>query len=143
MKKKLIILSGGFDPVHKGHIRMFKAATESGKVFVGLNSDEWLIRKKGRFFMPYNERKEILESIQYINYVDNFNDDDNTACDLIKRVVQQYNENYEIYFGNGGDRNDETTPEINFCNDSNIQMLWDLGGKKIQSSSELIKKWKK
>ena len=68
MKKNIIILSGGFDPVHKGHIRMFKSAKNLGDVVVGLNSDEWLIRKKNKLFMPFSERKEILESIKYITF---------------------------------------------------------------------------
>ena len=62
--KKLIILSGGFDPVHKGHVRMFEAASKLGYVVVGINSDKWLIRKKEKYFMPFSERKEILESIK-------------------------------------------------------------------------------
>ena len=64
MKDKLIILSGGFDPIHKGHVRMFKSASKLGKVIVGLNSDYWLTRKKNKFFMPFEERKEILKSIK-------------------------------------------------------------------------------
>ena len=86
MNKKIIILSGGFDPVHKGHVRMFKAASEYGDVVVGANSDDWLIRKKGKFFMPFLERKEILESIKYIDSVLAFDDSDDSACQLIKDV---------------------------------------------------------
>ena len=73
----MIILSGGFDPIHKGHVRMFKEASLNGTLLLaGLNSDQWLIRKKGKFFMPFVERKEILESIRYIDLVKSFNDSD-------------------------------------------------------------------
>ena len=139
MNKKIIILSGGFDPVHKGHVRMFKAASEYGDVVVGANSDDWLIRKKGKFFMPFLERKEILESIKYIDSVLAFDDSDDSACQLIKDVKSHYGNDVELYFGNGGDRTNETTPEIEYCNANNIKLLWDIGGGKIQSSSWLIK----
>ena len=142
-QNNLIILSGGFDPVHKGHIRMFKAASELGKVIVGVNSDKWLVRKKNNFFMPYEERKEILESIKYIDNVYQFNDNDETACDLIKNIYDKFKNDYNIFFGNGGDRTNETTPEVTFCLDNNIEMVWGLGGGKIQSSSILLKNWMK
>tara|TARA_Y100000994_G_scaffold58728_1_gene47518 strand:+ start:842 stop:1273 length:432 start_codon:yes stop_codon:yes gene_type:complete len=141
MDKNIIILSGGFDPVHKGHVRMFKEASKLGKVVVGLNSDKWLIRKKGKFFMSYEERKEILDAIKYIDITQGFNDDDDTACDLIKTAYLKYNSEFNVFFGNGGDRTNETTPELEFCNKNNIDMVWGLGGGKIQSSSDLLGKW--
>jgi len=139
--KKLIILSGGFDPVHKGHVRMFEAASKLGYVAVGINSDKWLIRKKEKYFMPFSERKEILESIKFVDEVVGFNDDDDTACDLIENINNKYSEKMEIYFGNGGDRTNQTTPEIEYCDKNNIGLIWDLGGGKIQSSSDLLKSW--
>ena len=141
MNKNIIILSGGFDPVHKGHIRMFKSAKNLGDVIVGLNSDEWLIRKKNKLFMPFLERKEILESIKYIDSVLSFNDADNTACDLITNIYKKFGSSYHICFGNGGDRTNDTTPEVNYCIENNIEMLWGVGGNKIQSSSDLLKNW--
>ena len=141
MNKNIIILSGGFDPVHKGHIRMFKSAKNLGDVIVGLNSDEWLIRKKNKLFMPFLERKEILESIKYIDSVLSFNDADDTACDLITNIYKKFGSNYHICFGNGGDRTNDTTPEVNYCIENNIEMLWGVGGNKIQSSSDLLKNW--
>ena len=146
MNKKIIILSGGFDPVHKGHIRMFKAAKEfSATIIVGLNSDSWLTRKKGKPFMFWDERKEILEAISFIDSVYSFNDDDDTACDLIRDVVEQNKDedNLEIYFGNGGDRTESNSPETDYCHKNNIEILWGVGGGKIQSSSDLIKNSKK
>ena len=142
-KKNMIILSGGFDPIHKGHVRMFKEASLNGMVVAGLNSDQWLIRKKGKFFMPFVERKEILESIRYIDLVKSFDDSDDTARSLINKINNEYSDNYNIFFGNGGDRTNQTTPEIKFCNDNNIDLIWGLGGGKIQSSSELLKNWYK
>ena len=138
--KKIIILSGGFDPVHIGHIRMFKEASQLGYVIVGLNSDEWLIRKKGKNFMSEYERQEVLESIKYIDEVIKFDDTDNTACILIEKVKLTYPDT-KLYFGNGGDRTNDSTPEIEYCILNNIELIWNLGGGKIQSSSKLLKKW--
>ena len=141
MKKNIIILSGGFDPIHKGHIRMFKEAKKIGDVFVGLNSDKWLIRKKNKYFMPFDERKEILESIKYIDIVIDFNDSDDTACSLIKNIYSEFSLNKNVCFGNGGDRTNTTTPEVEYCIKENIELIWGLGGGKIQSSSDLLKNW--
>ena len=95
--KKIIILSGGFDPVHIGHVRMFKAAKEqNATVVVGVNSDSWLSRKKGKPFMPLFERVEILKGFKYIDYVHSFNDEDDTACDLIRIVLKSYKFNSRV-----------------------------------------------
>ena len=103
--KNVIIVSGGFDPVHKGHIRMFREAANLGaNVVVGLNSDEWLTRKKGKPFMKWDERAEILESCKFVNQVIPFDDSDDTASNVIERVHLMYSSDYNIYFANGGDR---------------------------------------
>ena len=140
--KNIIIVSGGFDPVHKGHIRMFREAANFGaNVIVGLNSDEWLTRKKGKSFMKWDERAEILESCKFINQVIPFDDSDDTASDAIKRVFDMYNadsSDYNIYFANGGDRKLGNVPEFDNCRELGVVMLWNFGGGKIQSSSWLI-----
>ena len=140
--KNVIIVSGGFDPVHKGHIRMFREAANFGaNVIVGLNSDEWLTRKKGKPFMEWEERAEILESCKFINQVIPFDDSDDTANDAIKRVFDMYNadsSDYNIYFANGGDRKLGNVPELDTCKELEVIMLWGIGGGKIQSSSWLI-----
>ena len=140
-RKSIIVLSGGFDPVHKGHLRMFREASWLGhQVIVGLNSDEWLKRKKGKPFMKFEERKEILEGFRYINQVLPFDDSDDTASDIIKQVANLYkNQDMNIYFANGGDRKKGNVPELDVCKDLNVVMLWGIGGGKIQSSSWLTK----
>ena len=141
---------------------MFREAAYLGHhIIVGLNSDEWLTRKKGKPFMPFEERKEVLESIKYINQVLPFNDDDDTACDLIQKVYDHYWNNsefwefegadvdasgfleyYNLVFANGGDRNDKSTPERLFCEKNKVETLWGIGGNnKSNSSSWILKKW--
>ena len=140
--KNVIILSGGFDPVHKGHIRMFREAANLGaNVIIGLNSDDWLSRKKGKPFMEWEERAEILESCKFVNQVIAFNDSDDTASEAIRTVYDMFehrNEDYKIYFANGGDRGKGNVPELDVCKDLNVVMLWGVGAGKIQSSSWLI-----
>ena len=138
--KNVIIVSGGFDPVHKGHIRMFREAANLGhQVIIGLNSDEWLSRKKGKPFMKWEERAEILESCKFVTQVLSMDDTDDTASDIIKQVANLYkNQDMNIYFANGGDRKKGNVPELDVCKDLNVVMLWGIGGGKIQSSSWLI-----
>ena len=138
--KNVIIVSGGFDPVHKGHIRMFREAANLGhQVIIGLNSDEWLSRKKGKPFMKWEERAEILESCKFVTQVLSMDDSDDTASDIIRQVANLYkNQNMNIYFANGGDRKKGNVPELDVCKDLNVVMLWGIGGGKIQSSSWLI-----
>tara|TARA_R110000824_G_scaffold270_1_gene1426 strand:+ start:867 stop:1328 length:462 start_codon:yes stop_codon:yes gene_type:complete len=140
--KNVIILSGGFDPVHKGHVRMFREASQLGhQVIIGLNSDEWLTRKKGKPFMEFDERKEIIEGFKYVNQVIAFNDSDDTANDAIGIVHGMYDyhgDDYNIYFANGGDRKKGNVPELDVCKELDVTMLWGIGGGKIQSSSWLI-----
>ena len=139
MKYDIIILSGGFDPPHVGHVRMIKDATTKGKkVIVGVNSDDWLIRKKSYIFMPHAERIEMIQSIKGVHEAVGFNDDDNSADDVILKVRKQFPD-ANIAFGNGGDRIKGNTPEAQTCFFARVDMLWGIGGEeKAQSSSTLV-----
>lgn len=132
MSKKTILVSGGFDPPHIGHVRMFKEAAEWGNVIVAINSDEWLMRKKGYVFMPWEQRAEIIQEFSSVYIVTQFDDSDDTARAAIRKFRPDA-------FANGGDRKKENTPEMDLCDDLGIQMLWGIGGKdKPQSSSWLV-----
>tara|TARA_R110001592_G_scaffold71619_8_gene218849 strand:- start:727 stop:1164 length:438 start_codon:yes stop_codon:yes gene_type:complete len=132
--KKTIMVSGGFDPPHIGHIRMFEEASTWGKVCVAINSDEWLMRKKGYVFMPWKERAEIIKAFSCVRSVTSFDDSDDTACNAIIQIKPDA-------FANGGDRKKDNTPEMDLCDKLGIQMLWGIGGKdKPQSSSWLVNK---
>lgn len=133
--KKMIMVSGGFDPPHIGHVRMFKEAAKWGDVVVAINSDEWLMRKKGYVFMPWDQRAEIIREFASVSVVIDFDDSDNTACDAIRKFKPDA-------FANGGDRKKENTPEMDLCDELGTQMLWGIGGKdKPQSSSWLVEKF--
>ena len=138
----IILVSGGFDPIHSGHIKLINDANKYGDVVVLLNSDAWLRNKKGREFLPFDERKIIMQNIKGVLDVLDFDDSDNTCIDGLRKVKKKYT-NSIIKFANGGDRNDETTPETVFCNQNNIEALWGIGGSnKSNSSSWILKKWK-
>jgi cytidyltransferase-like protein len=131
-----VMVSGGFDPVHAGHIRMIRHAAEYGDVIVIANSDEWLWRKKGFVFMEYERRVEILNAIKGVVLVDSVDDSDGTVCEAIRRLEP-------TYFANGGDRGKLNTPEQSVCEELGVKLLWGIGGKeKVDSSSELAKKAK-
>jgi cytidyltransferase-like protein len=137
---KIIIVSGGFDPIHSGHIAYFKAARKLGdKLIVALNSDAWLINKKGRFFMPFKERKTIVENLSSVDSVIDFQDDDiGSAINALVKIKEMYPDD-EIAFANGGDRNKENIPEMNV---SGVEFLFGVGGDdKKNSSSWILKKW--
>ena len=149
-KYKVILISGGFDPVHKGHIECIQNAKKlADEVWIGLNNDSWLHRKKGKSFMKENERAFIMESLRDVDYVYIMNPlihGDDTAIDFIDHARRKYiNENGDLpkgvmAFGNGGDRTETTTPENDVCNSYGIESVWGLG-KKIQSSSWLLEKY--
>jgi len=137
---KIIIVSGGFDPIHSGHIEYFKAARELGdKLVVALNSDDWLINKKGKFFMPFEERKAIIENLSFVDSVIDFADDDTgSAINALIKVKELY-PNDDIAFANGGDRNKGNIPEMSV---DGIEFLFSVGGDdKKNSSSWILKKW--
>ena len=135
-KNKTVMVSGGFDPIHVGHVRMIQEAAKHGDVIVVANSDAWLKRKKGYIFMPWEERAEIILSMNGVLDVLPVDDSDGTVCDALRR----YN---PTYFANGGDRKQNNTPEMDVCEELGIEMLWEVGGGKIQSSSDLVNNSKK
>ena len=137
---KIIIVSGGFDPIHSGHIAYFRAARKLGdKLVVALNSDEWLIDKKGKFFMPFDERRAIIENLSQVDSVIDFQDDKmGSAINALIKVQESY-PNDEIAFANGGDRNQDNIPEMSV---EGIEFLFSIGGDdKKNSSSWILKKW--
>lgn len=137
---KLIVVSGGFDPIHSGHIAYFESAKSYGhKLIVALNSDAWLQNKKGKFFMPFDERKTILESIQFVDEVISFEDDTKGSCINALEDIKKLYPNNDIYFANGGDRDKKNIPEMSV---SGINFLFGVGGDdKKNSSSWILNKW--
>ena len=140
--KKIVLITGGFDPLHSGHIAYFKAARALGDILVvGVNSDAWLTRKKGSPFMPINERIEIVRNIQGVDAVIDFNDDDGSANHAIQQVRQNY-PLYKIIFANGGDRTKTNIPEMD-CGVDNLEFAFGVGGEdKKNSSSWILQEWK-
>ena len=137
---KVILVSGGFDPLHSGHIAYFKSAKDLGDLLVvALNSDEWLINKKGNFFMPFDERKVIIENLSCVDSVIDFEDDDlGSATNALIKVKELY-PNDDISFANGGDRNKGNIPEMSV---DGIDFVFSVGGDdKKNSSSWILKKW--
>ena len=134
MKVPTIVVSGGFDPIHKGHVQMIREAAEYGNVIVLLNSDDWLIRKKGYRFMPFEERSYIIGNIKGVKVVSNVDDSDGTVCAGLRRFKPDY-------FANGGDRKTHNTPEQALCRHLGVEMLWGIGGNdKVNSSSALVQR---
>tara|TARA_Y100001963_G_scaffold11624_1_gene14713 strand:+ start:342 stop:776 length:435 start_codon:yes stop_codon:yes gene_type:complete len=141
MTTTITIVTGGFDPLHSGHIAYFKAAKEFGNsLCVGVNSDEWLTRKKGKPFMPMSERMAIIKELKCIDFAIEFNDKDDSACDAIKMALEIFD---KVLFCNGGDRGSVNTPEYNeYRNDDRVEFKWGIGGTdKKNSSSWILKKW--
>lgn len=130
---KKIVISGGFDPIHPGHIAMIEDAAKYGEVHVVVNSDDWLVRKKGFFFQPWIDRKKIIEA--YTPHVHEVDDTDGTVCEALRRIKPDY-------FGNGGDRGAKNTPELDVCAELGIEPVFELGGGKYSSSSEINAKKK-
>lgn len=141
----IVLTTGGFDPVHSGHIEYFKQARQLGdKLIVGLNSDAWLTRKKSKPFMPMTERSKVVSSIRYVDEViDDFDDTDNTSCDAIRKVRAMY-PNDHIIFANGGDRGQGNTPEQLLTDEiGNLSFAYGVGGEtKANSSSWILQEWK-
>lgn len=137
----MVAISGGFDPVHIGHIDLIRAARAlGGRLVAILNNDNWLLQKKGYFFMAEQERKAVLESIRYVDRVivtgHQSKPRDMSVCRELKTIKPDI-------FANGGDRKADNIPEYELCNRLGIKMVFNVGGGKKQSSSELVRRVKK
>ena len=138
---KTVAISGGFDPLHIGHVRLINSAKELGdKLIVIINNDNWLKRKKGYIFMSEYDRAEIISNLKAVDEViltsHARNADDMSVCDEIKKIKPDI-------FANGGDRKKDNTPEYALCKEMSIEMVFSVGGDKIRSSSELVEKTQK
>ena len=139
-RTSIVLVTGGFDPLHTGHIEYFKAAKQLGsKLIVGVNSDQWLTRKKGRPFMPIVDRVSIIESLRMVDHCILFDDNDGSSIEAIKNVKALYPE-ADIIFANGGDRTEDNIPEMVF---DDVKFVFGVGGTdKKNSSSWLLEEWR-
>ena len=137
--KQIIVVSGGFDPIQSGHIALLTAAKQLGDVLVvGVNSDAWLERKKGRSFMPVSERITILQNLRMVDLAILFNDDDGSAVDAI-RIAKSMFPDDQIVFANGGDRTSANIPEMS---EKDVVFRFGIGGdNKANSSSWILDEW--
>ena len=142
MEETYVLVTGGFDPLHSGHIAYFKAAKQLGtKLVVGMNSDEWLTRKKGRPFMPFQERLSIIKELDVVDRVISFDDSDDTAGGAIFKLMSTTGSSNKIIFANGGDRKQGAVPEESTYADK-IEFVYGVGGEdKKNSSSWILKDW--
>ena len=138
---KISVVSGGFDPIHSGHISYINSAKKFGDyLIIALNSDDWLRKKKGKEFMPFEERKSVLENIKNVDEVLDFEDDDLGSCIKALEKIKAKFPDEEIIFCNGGDRGKENIPEMSV---SGITFEFSVGGdEKKNSSSWILKNWK-
>tara|TARA_Y100000766_G_C18803564_1_gene554310 strand:- start:82 stop:504 length:423 start_codon:yes stop_codon:yes gene_type:complete len=140
MKKIAIIVSGYFNPLHKGHLEYFEKAKSKGEeLFVIVNSDYQRELKGSEKFQDENERILIISHLKLVNKTILAIDKDRTVQETIKQIHAQYSNDYELFFANGGDQNNNTIPEIAICKKLGIKLIDGLGDK-IQSSSWLLKK---
>lgn len=143
---KIVLVTGGFDPLHSGHIEYFKAAKKLGdKLVVGVNSDAWLTRKKGRPFMPFEERVKIIDALDVVDqttYVMNDEKFDDAGGAIFHTFAT--NGNIELIFANGGDRKEGNVPEEEqWGSDPRVTFVYGVGGEnKANSSSWILDEWK-
>jgi cytidyltransferase-like protein len=139
--KTIVIVTGGFDPIHSGHIDYINAAKVLGDILVvGVNSDDWLVRKKGKAFLPQIERLTIMDNIKNVDMTIVFDDSDNSAKDAILKVRNTFPDD-KIIFANGGDRTPENIPEMDIIDD-NLEFMFSVGGRfKKNSSSWILQQW--
>lgn len=133
MKRPIVAVSGGFDPIHPGHVEYIEHAARFGDVHVYLNTDAWLMRKKGFVFMELPQRARILWALKGVTLVIPAEDDDGTVC----KTIQTFKPDF---FAKGGDRGPDNTPEAELCSHLGIEVLYEIGGDKVESSSDLVKR---
>ncbi len=139
---KFVVVTGGFDPIHSGHIDYIREAAKLGDILiVGVNSDEWLTRKKGKSFMNYQERTEVVNALKWVDHVLSFDDSDDTACSLLETLKKTWiGKGDELIFANGGDRNNTNNREAKV---EGVTFVYGVGGSnKKNSSSDILKAWK-
>ena len=135
---KIVLVTGGFDPLHSGHIAYFNAAKELGDyLVVGVNSDAWLARKKGRAFMPWEERATIIKNLSMVDQVIDFDDSNGSATEAIKYVLNFWKSADKIIFANGGDRTKENILEM-LVGDPRLSFKFAVGGENKKNSSSWI-----
>ncbi len=143
--ERIVLVTGGFDPLHSGHIDLFNEAKKLGdKLVVGVNSDEWLARKKGRPFMPFFERHKIVENLKMVDDTISFDDNDDSASGAIFKLQCTIAHNKKIIFANGGDRSEKNIPELKLYGDHPlVEFAFGVGGDfKQNSSSWILQEWK-
>lgn len=135
--KSIVLVTGGFDPLHEGHIEYFKNAKNLGDLLVvGINSNAWLDRKKGFYFMDWDSRANIIDNLEMVDKVISFEDSDGTAKDAIMRCLKNSS---NVTFANGGDRSKENIPELDyFNNDKRVKFKFGIGGSIKKNSSSLL-----
>ena len=136
----VVLVTGGFDPLHSGHIEYFKEARKlGGKLVVGLNSDEWLTRKKGRPFMQFKDRLAIIKELRIVDDVISFDDSDDSACGAIYKTLATHGSGTNVIFANGGDRTDANIPEMTTYGDlPYCDFVFGVGGENKKNSSSWI-----
>ena len=140
MKPKAIIVSGYFNPLHKGHLELFEKAKAAGdELWIIVNSDLQRALKGSKEFMDENERLIIVSAIKHVDKALISIDQDKTQCATLAHLADSYNNDFDLFFANGGDQNNESIPEVPVCREKGIGLLEGLGDK-IQSSSWLLKK---
>ena len=135
--KKISLVTGGFDPIHSGHIRYFERAKDlSEYLVVGLNTNEWLTKKKGQYFLPWVERADIIRHLDMVDAVISWDDIDNSACGAIAKCLEI---SEKVIFCNGGERGKDNTPEVKvYGDDTRVQFEYAIGGEEKANSSSWI-----
>lgn len=135
--KTVTLITGGFDPLHSGHIDYINSASEaSNSLVVGINSNEWLQRKKGHYFLPWSERAAVISNLKNVDYVIDFDDSDGSAIDAINKCLKTAD---KVIFANGGDRGKDNTPELEaFHENDRVEFRYSIGGSNKKNSSSWV-----